>query len=470
MPFSNAEQMKKNRLALEAKDDERSRLIQLEKVASYAKWENDTDARAAQDRKKQTMFGFQAQANSELDQRREELAKMYERELNSWKGLLLSQQETASDVKERIRAKALALKQKREAEQGEYVNHQRMRQWRDGCDDLRQLDSQATLNDVAQRRSEQLDEKARQQYQDLQDEDQWSNAWEVDRLRKEQRERRDLAAQHGRDQDQKRDLDLQVKQNSTTAYNAKDQQSRESDAQREQWAVEDQKQKEFENAYAAANYKRGQDVLQYNNTRLIQRTQAAQTEMENELTLLQVALEKERRELEAEEEKKRQEKEASQIYQKHLQAQMVREKADDSLLEELRRQDEQRAADKRDSQKHREDKARSELASQVQIGRERQKQEKLGIVADQRESDRLYANDQAALNIQLNDMELEKKAMQAKARKDNQSKVRLQVSAKEQVRNETMQREYLANRSNQYREKVYNEQLMTFAGQARKGY
>merc|ERR1711865_550699 len=184
---------------------------------------------------------------------------------------------------------------------------------------------------------EQLDEKARQQYQDLQDEDQWSNAWEVDRLRKEQRERRDLAAQHGRDQDQKRDLDLQVKQNSTTAYNAKDQQSRESDAQREQWAVEDQKQKEFENAYAAANYKRGQDVLQYNNTRLIQRTQAAQTEMENELTLLQVALEKERRELEAEEEKKRQEKEASQIYQKHLQAQMVREKADDSLLEELRR-------------------------------------------------------------------------------------------------------------------------------------
>lgn len=208
--------MERNRLQNEAKDDERARLGQLEKVNSYARWENDTDARLVNARQEATMFDFQAGQDAELNSRRNELANLYDRELKSWKMLLSQQKETPQDVKARIKSKAMALKKKRESEQAEYVHHQRMRQWRDGCDDLRQLDSQATLNDVASRRAEQLEEKARQQHQELEDEDQWSNAWEVDRLRKEARERKDLANQHKRDKDQLRDLNLQVQQNAGT--------------------------------------------------------------------------------------------------------------------------------------------------------------------------------------------------------------------------------------------------------------
>jgi len=461
--------MERNRLQNEAKDDERARLGQLEKVNSYARWENDTDARLVNARQEATMFDFQAGQDAELNSRRNELANLYDRELKSWKMLLSQQKETPQDVKARIKSKAMALKKKRESEQAEYVHHQRMRQWRDGCDDLRQLDSQATLNDVASRRAEQLEEKARQQHQELEDEDQWSNAWEVDRLRKEARERKDLANQHKRDKDQLRDLNLQVQQNAATKRLQADQTYDESQAQKQQWDVEDQKQKEYERACGAANYKRGQDVLAYNNQRQELRLQASKQEMENELTLLQVALEKEARELEAEEEKKRQEKAASAIYQKHLQAQMVKEKADDSLLEELRRQDEAKAADKRDSQKRREDSARAELATQVQLGREQQKQEKMKKVMDDKDAEAQYAREQSVMNTKLDNLELEKRAMQAETKRMNQHKVRLQISAKEQMRQQRLQDEYIANRTNQYTERQFNAHLMQLAGQARAG-
>merc|ERR1719181_1669943 len=118
--------------------------------------------------------------------------------------MIESSKETPDIVKAKIREKAEALKAKREFEQQEYVEAQRRRQWRDGCDDLRQLDSQATLNDVAKRRSEQLEEKSRQQLQELEDEAQWSNAWDVDRKKKEIRERNDLAQAHTRNVDMKR--------------------------------------------------------------------------------------------------------------------------------------------------------------------------------------------------------------------------------------------------------------------------
>jgi len=197
--------------------------------------------------------------------------------------------------------------------------------------------------------------------------------------------------------------------------------------------------------------------------------QASKQEMENELTLLQVALEKEARELEAEEEKKRQEKAASAIYQKHLQAQMVKEKADDSLLEELRRQDEAKAADKRDSQKRREDSARAELATQVQLGREQQKQEKMKKVMDDKDAEAQYAREQSVMNTKLDNLELEKRAMQAETKRMNQNKVRLQISAKEQMRQQRLQDEYIANRTNQYTERQFNAHLMQLAGQARAG-
>jgi len=462
---SHLQNMERNRRANEAKDDEYARLMQLEKVASYAKWENDTDAKLAQAREADSFKQMKNQAANDLNRRRHMLAKLYTHEMNLWKHMIESSKETPDIVKAKIREKAEALKAKREFEQQEYVEAQRRRQWRDGCDDLRQLDSQATLNDVAQRRSEQLEEKSRQQLQELEDEAQWSTAWDVDRKKKEIRERNDLAQAHKRNVDMKRDLDIQVMQRKEKAVFEREQTRYEAEDTQARWDAEKQAQDEHEANVRAAMRQQGKEVLQYNNERQQIRHLKAQEEMENDLVLLQVALEKERQELEDEETKRREEKEASQIYQKHLQQQMIKEKQDDSMLEELRRQDEEAATAKRDAQKAREDSARVKLAAEVQRGREQQKQSRIRQMEEQRVADADYAASQRVVAKQMEDQEMQLKAVQRKARLDNQRSVRLQVQEKVFMFEKSKQDEYLQNRRNQHTEKEFQKTLMTFAGQ-----
>ena len=81
---------------------------------------------------------------------------------------------------------------------------------------------------------------------------------------------------------------------------------------------------------------------------------------------------KERRELESEAAKRQQEKDMTKKYQEHLRLQMIKEKEDDSLLEELRRQDEEKTWKKREDQYNREQGARRELHEAVMAGRDEQ--------------------------------------------------------------------------------------------------
>ena len=66
--------------------------------------------------------------------------------MNHWKYLLANQAETLSERKERIRARAHMLKDRRENERKEFVQEMYAKQWRDANDDARTLDSQAIMD------------------------------------------------------------------------------------------------------------------------------------------------------------------------------------------------------------------------------------------------------------------------------------------------------------------------------------
>lgn len=392
------------------------------------------------------------------------LATLYESELSHWKQALESSKERPQDKQESIRARAQELKQHREAERQDFVKAMYAKKFQDSCDDSRQLYSQRTLNTVADRRKEQLIEKDRQQKQEIEDDQQWSNAWEVDRLRKEQREREDLARQHKRNEDMRNDLDMQIYQRKSMERLQSETKAKEDAETMDRWNLEKQLQDEHDAKARAAMKAEGKRVLEYNNQRQTIRTHKAKEEMQNDLVLLQVALEKERQELEDEEEKKRQEKETTKLYQEHLKRQMIKEKADDTLYEELRRQDEMNAIAKRDAQKAREDLARTQLKEAVYSGRQQQIQLQLEKKQREIEADRIYAEGLKAEAARLEKLDKTMKEHQLSQRRQNRDKVVLQVSGKRQVKANEEQRKYLELKTQQYTERKYQSQLATVIG------
>merc|ERR1711865_214753 len=209
----------------------------------------------------------------------------------------------------------------------------------------------------------------------------------------------------------------------------------------------------------AAQRAEGKRVQLENNERQKLRGITARQEMQNDLTLLQVALEKERRELEEEEEKKRQEKESTKKYQELLKLQMVKEKQDDSLLEELRRQDSERETAKRDAQHDRESKARKELQGAVMQGRREQQSYIIDQAIAEKEADRVYVRGLQIKAEELNTADKELKAFQQNARYQNVAGVRAQIAAREMMKKKESQSIFIANKKMQYFEQQYQGQL-----------
>jgi hypothetical protein len=448
-------------------EENKKRIANINKVTSRAQWENDTDKVIAKRRAGEAAAKMEAQNQMDLYERRQKLANLYNSEMNAWQNEVSSNVETADDRKNKIRARAKTLYDARKAQESGFVSTQRARQWRDASDDLRSLDTHATLMDVAERRREQLFEKNRQQAQQIEDEQQWSLAWEQDRLQKEAREEMDSAKRSVMNKEMRRDLDLQRQQRAYRADCMKNKEDDEAGMTKERWRQEKVLQEEHDQKVKAAERARGRAVLEYNNARQMNRAEDAKLEMQNDLVLLQVALEKERRELEEEEEKKRQEKEMTKQFQEHLRQQMVKEAQDDTLLEELRRQDEERTFKKKEAQYMKEQSARANLLALTVQGRKDQLAMKAMAQQQDREQDRLHAQSVQAECERLEILERQTAGQQAKARFDNQAAVRFQVSKKKSQTDKAKQDDYLQLRQMQYSEKNYQKMLSAHQNQVR---
>merc|ERR1711988_1203230 len=247
------------------------------------------------------------------------------------------------------------------------------------------------------------------------------------------------------------DLDLQRQQRSYRAECMKLKEDEEAVLTKERWRQEKVLQEEHDAKVKLAEKARGRAVLEYNNARQMKRAEDAKLEMQNDLVLLQVALEKERRELEDEEEKRRQEKEMTKQFQEHLRLQMIKEAEDDTLLEELRRQDEDRV--------QKEKAARANLLKLTVKGRQEQLALKAKWKADELAQDKLRIAHTMRENERLEELEKQAAAQQAQARKDNQTAVTFQIRKKAETRAREKQSEYLQLRQMQHSEKQYMKRL-----------
>merc|ERR1711988_377096 len=212
---------------------------------------------------------------------------------------------------------------------------------------------------------------------------------------------------------------------------------------KERWRQEKVLQEEHDAKVKLAEKARGRAVLEYNNARQMKRAEDAKLEMQNDLVLLQVA----------------QEKEMTKQFQEHLRLQMIKEAEDDTLLEELRRQDEDRVHKKKEAQYQKEQAARANLLKLTVKGRQEQLALKAKWKADELAQDKLRIAHTMRENERLEELEKQAAAQQAQARKDNQTAVTFQIRKKAETRAREKQSEYLQLRQMQHSEKQYMKRL-----------
>ena len=111
-------------------DRARAQIAETNKVEQRAKWEVDTHAQIRRRAARNEAEGRERSHQQELYARKQELARLYNSEMQSWQNEVNNAVETAEDRKTSLRRRAEALRAEREAMDREFVAEKRQQQWR----------------------------------------------------------------------------------------------------------------------------------------------------------------------------------------------------------------------------------------------------------------------------------------------------------------------------------------------------
>ena len=127
----------------------------------YAVWENKTDGKIKRNRVMQRYQGLQQQREDSIDERRQRLAQKLWAEDEALMQELQSNVQSADHRRKKLADKARKLAEQKEERRQAVADELLERQWREGCDPLRALDSHRRLMQVVDTRQAQVYEKDR---------------------------------------------------------------------------------------------------------------------------------------------------------------------------------------------------------------------------------------------------------------------------------------------------------------------
>ena len=192
-----------------------------------ATWENSSAARQDGRNRVDRVKEIQAQQEKEVLRRRQELANLYNNEMDAWRTEVMSRVETQEDRKSRyvftnkpmliefsssfsvlivlspyvirllssryrIMERAYALRDAREETRRKVVQERLDEQWRDACDDARLLDSKALTLHMSKERHQQIQDKIMRNKELSRNENDFMIEWQ-----------RQLEVMHQKDQDKR---------------------------------------------------------------------------------------------------------------------------------------------------------------------------------------------------------------------------------------------------------------------------
>ena len=156
---------------------------------------------------------LKAQAEANVDARRRKLAAKLHAEELALQQELVANQVTPEERRAALEKRAVDLVRRREEERVAFAEQMLYRQWREGCDGVRQGDSNLQLRAAVEGRSSQLEEKAAAREAVAREKAAFEVMYEEERLKKEERHAREMADIKQKADEAVQVLDQQVVEN-----------------------------------------------------------------------------------------------------------------------------------------------------------------------------------------------------------------------------------------------------------------
>lgn len=364
-------------------------------------------------------------------------------------------------------ARAYELKKNREAQKTDFVKAKYDLQWRDSCDDARNLDSKAMSKFMNAERLRQIEEKKKLKQKLSSQENDFLAEWnrQLDAIEAKDKAKRDY--HHKVDMETAALLKEQIDNNERIReehfYKTRAEEADELDRLRAEIEAEEEKQRRLREE----RYERGREVMEFNEYNKQFSIEEERIEQEQNKILLDYALRKEAAEIQAEEDKKNAARQAGQQYKKYLELQMIQEAQDNSFVDEVRRREEEKVWKARDDQLQAREDARAYLMKMVDEGRQEQIAARREAAEKARMEDAKFASKFLVEGAEAVQKEREAAAYRRAKAEENNEMLQKQIEYRRQREELEKQEQYLADKQMKYIERQHQQRLNEQGGTVR---
>lgn len=437
-----------------SEDDQKYR-----KVMAIANFEITSSKKIDQRLKNDRYNQIKVQQELTLLQRREQLAELYNYEMDCWKQEVLSKVETAEDVRNRIRARAYELRDRREQEKQKFVEERLTKQFQDSQDDTRTLHSKKLTVVVKQEVLAQIQEKLLRKQRLTLEEEKSVMVWkqQLDEIEEAQRDKEASRTE-------KQAKQMQALKNQISEIEER----RELDKFRDRLADEAEirdcraalaREEEDQRRRAEEAREQGMEILRLNAGIRAATMAEKKLQRQQDQALLQYALAKEKESQVAEVEKRQANIEAAANYREYLKEATAKKAEDSGRVDQMRQAEENKVLKARDDALQAREEARATLMKNVDRGRQEQQQAKQQALLAEK------AQEQALSNRMLEDAKraVEQERAAALARRmqmeENQKALADQIKMREDREIQAKQEAYLAEKIRMRQEQMQKQRL-----------
>jgi len=408
--------------------------------------------------------GKVADRGEQLSARRARIADLYAREEQQYHVELAGLTKNADERKLDMQQRAEKLKANRESNRKEQADAAELRRWRDGCDELRAEMAQGIALECIIDRDLQVKEKEHRFEEEMKAEHLYDRMWEQDRLKKIEREKQDEVRRTGIESECCDMIATQINELAQRRADAEVVKWQEGQAMKDQFKEQQQAASEDAQVRAVDQLMERERVAVFNKDVSTQRSKLMQTELEEDVRMLNLVLAKEK----AEDDRDRDERVAHiaecKAHAEEVKKQMVKDADNEAELDRLRQDDAERQWRKREEQWAREKAARDHLMREVIMERKRQLEHKADkFVMDKGEE--LLERERLINEMErLATIEEQQAFDRRESRLDNQDILVTQIKRKQQTKLEdaeqiALQREHQRVVEEEYMRRVANERM-----------
>jgi len=402
-------------------------------LGSIAKWEQSSTKLMSSKQYEREQANLKRQRAMNLEARKESLRTLLTNEELAFQKEIDCKSETAQQRRERLEKKAKELRAKRIKHREAFVAKQRVKQFREQCDELRLNHGRNLTKECDRIRRQQMKERQQQQEYERSLESQHLAIWQQELQQKMDRERQE--SEHKKKLNNETAKGIREQMMQLQLQRSQQEQEKTKEAQLRVRALEDQKelQKQQESETRQALQRKREEMRAEYEEYTKRKLQQQENEKKLDQAFVREILEKEQQESVQQMAKQTENKNDAHNYLLYLQRLRESEQEKEALLEKLRQTELEKAWSKRETQWSREKLARQQLLQNVVEERRDQIAYKR-MIQENSSQDTAYTADKLRRELQeYETAEQEKEASRLKYNQEIQQFLQKQMAEKKQA-------------------------------------